>query len=565
MGRNENRISVPVVVQGKDICRIIFQKAEDGKYDIKFEFRGNPYDVYTYRLFSLSPIIWNVDDPQHINMSYHHGANHYPVLIHLKDETKKGQEMYRTLPITRIQAPNTNQLFPIPLVKMEIPQKAVDHASLYKEKSYHHKLDLNDVNVIEVFMTSVEFDFDQYVHEPYCHLLMPQIVLSFEYFATGSVISDYGKSSHFFSHEKPVESLRGMGGISGMQLFVVMYKVPLFDQHWDHLHVTFIENELAEEILLCTKVAYPEPNPLSWEYDGIFLGGPTLEQLRPPAGPLRQIPVMCNTTVLRVLHSEGLREEEKRKLEYMAGKARAKLYDEMKHFEQTLERQRQAYMKKASVFLDGLEQLKKQTTDKVFAEKKDDIIYMNSMEGFILSDTSVTAEGIHILFARFCGLEQAGMIRVVIKSKKMKKQKRAITRYGEGGIPILEQRVVTADNTEFSHPWLILDDMLSIDLFRKNLNMFLDPKGRMEPDFLLFRSRPYFKDDDWDGYRRVLENRGYICEGPHFKNLDQGKLKAIYEQNDGLLEKVYDALMMIIRGRRAAVTDHADQNNKWNA
>ena len=312
MSKNKNKISVPVVKQGKDICRIIFQNAEDGKYDIKFEFRGNPYEVYTYRLFSLSPIIWNVDNPQHINMSYHRGANNYPVVIHLKDETKEGREMYRTLPITRIQAPNTNRLFPLPLLKMEIPQKVVDHASAYKEKSYHYRLDLEDVNVIEIYMASEEFDIEKYFHNAYCHLMMTQLFLSFEYFATGSVISDYSKSSYFIPQGKPAERFQGLGGIPGMQLFVVMYNVPLFDQYWENLHITFIENELAEEMLLCTKVVYPEPNPFSQEYDSIFLGGPTLEQLRPPAGPLRQFPVMNNTVVLRVLNSKELSEEEKK-------------------------------------------------------------------------------------------------------------------------------------------------------------------------------------------------------------------------------------------------------------
>ena len=59
MSKRKNKISVPITRQGKDISRVIFQIAEDGKYDIKFEFMGNPYQVHSYRLFSLSPITWN--------------------------------------------------------------------------------------------------------------------------------------------------------------------------------------------------------------------------------------------------------------------------------------------------------------------------------------------------------------------------------------------------------------------------------------------------------------------------------------------------------------------------
>lgn len=245
----------------------------------------------------------------------------------------------------------------------------------------------------------------------------------------------------------------------------------------------------------------------------------------------------------------------------MTGNARAKLYYEMKHFTETLEQQKQEYIKKASVFLDGLKRIKKTTTDKVYAAKQGDVIYMNAVERFIMSDVAVLAEDLHILFARFCGFEQVNMMRVIIKSKNMKKKERIINRYDENGIPILEQHRVTADNTEFSHPWLILDDMLSIDLFRGNLNMFLDPKKQTEPDILLFRSKPYFKNDDWDGCRKILENRGYICEGPQFRNIDQNQLEAIYKQDDRLLETVYNALMMVIQGDAEYATITNEENS----
>lgn len=358
MSRKKNTINIPVIKHGKDICRLIFQKAEDCKYDIKLEFRGNPYQVCTYRLFSLSPIIWNVEHPQRVNMSYHHGAHEYPVLIHLKDEEKGGKEKYRTLPATRIQAPNTNQLFPIPLLKMEIPDWIASRAPEYKEKPYHHKLQVDAANVIEIYMASDKFDVNRYFSNAYGTLLIPQMVLSMEYFATCSVVSDYSKNEHFMPGGEPAERFRCLGGIPGMQLFVVMYDVPDFDNAWKNIHVTFIENELSEEILLCTKVSYPEVNLVENEYDCIFLGGPTLDQLRPPAGPLSKIPVMCNTTVQRSLKAKDISEEERNHLEMLAGRARMTLYKEMKSFEEKLEIQKQEYLRKARAFLEGVEFLR---------------------------------------------------------------------------------------------------------------------------------------------------------------------------------------------------------------
>ena len=191
MGKNkQNKISVPITRYGKDICRVIFQRNADGKYDIKFEFMGNSYQVNSYRLFSYEPIIWNVENPQNVNMSYHRGSDDRNVIIHLKDESKQGKEKYHTLPITRIQPPNTNQLFPIPIFKMEIPKHVADLAGEYKAKSYHHRLEVNDANVIEVFMASDAFDIENYYGNDMGKIMFSQLSLSFEYFSSCSVISD---------------------------------------------------------------------------------------------------------------------------------------------------------------------------------------------------------------------------------------------------------------------------------------------------------------------------------------------------------------------------------------
>lgn len=504
MSKRKNKISVPITRQGKDISRVIFQIAEDGKYDIKFEFMGNPYQVHSYRLFSLSPITWNVENPQNVNMSYHHGANDRKVLIHMKDITKTGKDMYRTLPISRIQPPNINQLLPIPLFKMEIPQTVVDAAPEYKAKSYHQRFELDKANVIEVFMASDEFDIRNYFENAYSHLMISQLMLSFEYFATGSVLSDYSKNEFFMFSGEPMERFHNMGGIQGMQLFVVKYYVPPFDELLSNLHITFIENELAEEMLLCTKVAYPQPRPFAKEYDFIYLGGPTLEQLKPPAGPLAVFPVMCNTTVLNVLNSEELSEEEKHQLELRSGNARARLYYEMKAFEDALENQKKVYKEKALLFLEAFNilRLKYQQSD----------VCTNAVENFFVSDISCISEYLYILFARYCGMEQViELYRLTIKR----------------------------GNKFVIYPWLILDDMLSVDLFPRIIDNLLGNTTNKNQEVNIFRSKPRFKNDELDGIRQKLEQRGYECSTPHYVCYNQKELKALYEQEGMLLENVY--------------------------
>ena len=78
-------------------------------------------------------------------------------------------------------------------------------------------------------MASDEFDIRNFFENAYSHLMISQLMLSFEYFATGSVLSDYSKNEFFMFSGEPMERFHNMGGIQGMQLFVVKYYVPPFD------------------------------------------------------------------------------------------------------------------------------------------------------------------------------------------------------------------------------------------------------------------------------------------------------------------------------------------------
>ncbi|XCP85312.1 hypothetical protein ABXS75_00430 [Roseburia hominis] len=99
-----------------------------------------------------------------------------------------------------------------------------------------------------------------------------------------------------------------------------------------------------------------------------------------------------------------------------------------------------------------------------------------------------------------------------------------------------------------SHPWLVLDDMLSVDLLRGKLNLFLEDKEYpVEPDISVFRSRPYFCDDGWDGMRHKLNAAGYICEGPQYQHYDEAALKDLYARNNGKLEKIYQMILLLVK------------------
>lgn len=114
--------SIPIVVNGKDICRLIIHKPDTGKYEIKIDFLKNDFDVNVFRMFSFRPLHKNVKEPYNCDISYHRGENNKPITIHLKNRAAQSGELkYESLPLKHLQAPNINSIFPIPLMKLELP------------------------------------------------------------------------------------------------------------------------------------------------------------------------------------------------------------------------------------------------------------------------------------------------------------------------------------------------------------------------------------------------------------------------------------------------------------
>ena len=151
-----NEVKVPIVKNGKDICRIIFiPKPEEGEgiYDIKIDFKGqNPegkvFKVQTYRLFAHRPVAWDINE-SNSDISYHCTKDDKPPKVHIKN---KEIDEYTTLPLKRLQSPNVNQMFPVPLFKLEIPENVVKKSKSYKKKSKHNSIEFENSNVLEFYM-----------------------------------------------------------------------------------------------------------------------------------------------------------------------------------------------------------------------------------------------------------------------------------------------------------------------------------------------------------------------------------------------------------------------------
>ena len=166
MGKSE--IKVPIVKEGKDICRIIFTEFDDGLFDIKIDSLEKPFSVQSYSLFCNRPneiLTYNNHQYLQSDISYHHGAEKKPVVVHVKKRNvKEGELQYLTLPINRIVPPSNNNIFPLPLMKIEIPDISVKGSKIYKKKGYHRLVDISNSNVVEIYMAKRNFsdNFEKY-------------------------------------------------------------------------------------------------------------------------------------------------------------------------------------------------------------------------------------------------------------------------------------------------------------------------------------------------------------------------------------------------------------------
>lgn len=177
-----------------------------------------------------------MDDTENISMSYHHGAGEHPIMIHLKNETMRGADAYRTLPVKNILAPGTDSMFPLPLCKLEIPDNVVNQAEEYHAKGYHYVVDTGEMNVLEFYMVTDSFDLDAFWSMKYSTIWMCQMGMSLEYFSSFTVLSDYEKNAYFMPRHGQVEDrLVAISGLQGMKIMVCKYRVPEINGIWDRL------------------------------------------------------------------------------------------------------------------------------------------------------------------------------------------------------------------------------------------------------------------------------------------------------------------------------------------
>ncbi len=321
---------IALVKGGKDICRIIPFKPLDGVYELKMDFLENEFDVICYKLFSEEPIKWDLENSNQLEVTYHRGVNAKPLTIHLKHKT---ENTYRRLPLSRIQIPDVNQLFPIPILKMEIPTKA--SARQYNPKAYHRVINPGDCNVVEIYMTHAKMDFDLLgIKLPAVQLAF--LMLSFEIYATNTITTGRQKENNIIPGGEPRRILTSVSIFNDLQIIAIHYADPSIDERLSKINVTFIENELSEAILAMMQIRYP-PTSQNSIFECIYLGGATLRDVNQPTIPMLRPSIGDNNVIADSLRKGLLSDEEREKIYWHALNLRIKLRDELNYLEKELQ------------------------------------------------------------------------------------------------------------------------------------------------------------------------------------------------------------------------------------
>lgn len=226
------------------------------KSDFKISFAKNDYEIRMYSLFSDEPKIIKLDNMTDWEISYHRSDGDNPPVIHMKEKRQDTPE-YITLPMTRLIDPKGFIEFPIPFMKIQIPNDF--QAKNYKhinDKSYIN-FDLDEANVAEIYLTNPKYDFS-YFEEKWPTIDLSVLTKPFEAFATNNIVDDNKFLNFFPSNNESRKITESFDINKNCNFFINIYHDPNVED--GPIKVTFIENQYAVSLMGLSAVRIPKQN-----------------------------------------------------------------------------------------------------------------------------------------------------------------------------------------------------------------------------------------------------------------------------------------------------------------
>ena len=182
---------VAITKNGYDILRIVEGKSNGEKCEFQISPQISPESIrfFAMPLFSNAEYV-PYDQTRKLEITYHKATSTKPTKIHLKltDRNDKSNIISQTLPLKELIDPNVKTEIPIPLFKVIIPDEVLktEERKEFKPDKKHVAFDVKQNNVIEVFMTRVNFELSTF-QEKWPSISKVLLVNCIQYFATGSI------------------------------------------------------------------------------------------------------------------------------------------------------------------------------------------------------------------------------------------------------------------------------------------------------------------------------------------------------------------------------------------
>lgn len=261
---------------GIDLVRLIPGRMDNGKLDLKIVFPDREFEIYTYPLLRVNPDVYIVPESLDKSITYHHGEHGKDVVVHIKKEhCADGENRYTSLPLDRIMPPNSGSLVPFPLLKIELP-RTIESITPKKRKKRKGKTEFDmdsTCNCLEVFMTPGETPLSVMESKlPWISNVL--LVLPFECWSSMSMRLGESKRAAI-PHKEPRVCFAEIA-LGCVNLLILQYPEPTMPLPEKRMRVTFLENELAEAIMLhaqCVQMPHA---------DSVLTGLPDIDQIRFP-------------------------------------------------------------------------------------------------------------------------------------------------------------------------------------------------------------------------------------------------------------------------------------------
>lgn len=162
-----------------DLLRII-PFPNENEYDFKISFLNNEYKLRMHQE-GMKDFLMPTDDFKlnEWEITYHRSKDEKPTKYQLKNPSRP----YFNLPLKNLVDPIKSSEFPIPFLKLGI-NKNLDTYNSFKDKKDYRIIDLNNFNVLELYIVSADYKFEEFMKKWDLFDLLYTVV-PMEYFVNG--------------------------------------------------------------------------------------------------------------------------------------------------------------------------------------------------------------------------------------------------------------------------------------------------------------------------------------------------------------------------------------------